>query len=77
LHVREFAHSTDAFDGWRNDTSRRELLMQGVVKAVRESVSAFGAAMRVGDCDALTEEERSRCVCRTSAAFKMCFVVSR
>ena len=37
LHMREFAHSTDAFAGWRHDKARREFLMQGVVKAIREN----------------------------------------
>src|SRR5712692_3211979 len=37
LHMREFAHSVEAFEGWKGDDSRREQLMAGVVRAILES----------------------------------------
>lgn len=61
LHMREFAHSVGAFTEWRNDQARRERLMAGIVAAILQSeLTPVGSAMRVGDFDALTEEERIR-----------------
>ena len=61
LHMREFAHSVDAFTEWKDDKARREQLMAGVVAAVLQSeLTAVGSALRVGDFDALTEEQRIR-----------------
>ena len=39
LHMREFAHSVDAFTEWKGNKARREQLMDGVVAAVLQSVS--------------------------------------
>ena len=59
LHMREFAHSVDAFEGWKDDKAHREQLMAGVVNAVLQSeLTPVGSAMRVGDFDALTKEQR-------------------
>lgn len=61
LHMREFAHSVDAFEGWKGQKDRREKLMDGVVKAVRGSaLIPVGSAMRIADFEALPEEGRSR-----------------
>ncbi len=61
LHMREFAHSVGAFTEWKDDKARRERLMSGVVAAVLQcELTAVGSAMRVGDFDALTEQERIR-----------------
>ena len=61
LHMREFAHSVDAFTEWKDDNVRREQLMAGVVAAVLESeLIPVGSAMRVGDFNALTDKQRER-----------------
>ena len=61
LHMREFAHSVDAFTEWKDGKARREQLMADVVVAVLQSeLTAVGSALRVGDFDALTEEQRIR-----------------
>ena len=61
LHMREFAHSVDAFADWKDDKERREKLMAGVVTAVLQSeLTAVGSALRVGDFDALTKVQRIR-----------------
>ena len=61
LHMREFAHSVDAFTDWKEDKTRRKQLMAGVVAAVLQSeLTPVGSAIRVGDFDALTEEQRIR-----------------
>ena len=61
LHMREFAHSVDAFTEWKDDKARREQLMAGVVAAILQSeLTAVGSALRVGDFDALTEKQRIR-----------------
>ncbi len=63
LHMREFAHSVEAFAGWRQDHTRREQLMAGVVTAILTSeLSAVGSALRVDDFNSLTEAERQGCV---------------
>ena len=61
LHMREFAHSREAFTKWKDDEARREQLMASVVAAVLQSeLTAVGSAIRVRDFDALTEEQRMR-----------------
>ena len=61
LHMREFAHSVDAFTDWKEDKTRRKQLMAGVVAAVLQSeLTPVGSAIRVSDFDALTEEQRIR-----------------
>ena len=61
LHMREFAHSVDAFADWKDDKERREKLMAGVVTAVQQSeLTAVGSALRVADFDALTKVQRIR-----------------
>lgn len=61
LHMREFAYSVGAFTEGKDDKARRERLMSGVVAAVLQSeLTAVGSAMRVGDFDALTEQQRIR-----------------
>ena len=61
LHMREFAHSVGAFEGWRNENQKREHVMAGVVEAVLKSeLTAVGSAMRIQDFQALSGEQRSR-----------------
>ena len=61
VHMREFAHSVDAFTEWKEDKERREQLMAGVVGAVlKGELTPVGSAIRVADFNALTEEERVR-----------------
>lgn len=61
LHMREFAHSVDAFTDWKGDSARREQLMAGVVAAVLQSdLTAVGSALRVADFAALTKKQRTR-----------------
>ena len=61
LHMREFAHSVEAFSGWRED--RRKQLMTGVLAAVLKSeLCAVGSAIRLDDFKALTDTERERFV---------------